>query len=203
MGKLPLVVKDSPGFVVNRLLLTYLNAALTMVIEGVPVGGIDRAMVAFGMPLGPLELLDEIGLDTALQSGVVMSEIFRERSPGTELLVRLVKAKHLGIKSGTGFYQYPQKIPSPSFGGVIKDSRGSAGVEKTPPPSGIVVERLLTPMIAEAQRMLKEKTVHSAWQIDLAVVFGLGFPVERGGLLWWARDAGFANQPILLGEKLH
>ena len=93
LGKLPLVVADGPGFVVNRLLLTYLNEALAMVTAGVPIQQIDAAMVEFGMPLGPLELLDEIGLDTALQSGVVLAEIFGERSAGSELLVRLVKAR--------------------------------------------------------------------------------------------------------------
>ena len=100
LGKLPLVVADGPGFVVNRLLLTYLNAALAMVSSGVSIQKIDAAMVEFGMPMGPLELLDEIGLDTALHSGIVLAEIFRERSQGSELLLRLVKAKQLGMKSG-------------------------------------------------------------------------------------------------------
>ena len=80
LGKLPLVVADGPGFVVNRLLLAYLNEALAMVITGVTIQEIDAAMVEFGMPLGPLELLDEIGLDTALQSGIVLAEISGEPS---------------------------------------------------------------------------------------------------------------------------
>ncbi|MEI8375796.1 MAG: 3-hydroxyacyl-CoA dehydrogenase family protein, partial [Planctomycetota bacterium] len=104
LGKLPLVVADGPGFVVNRLLLTYLNEALILVTAGVPIQQIDAAMIEFGMPLGPLELLDEIGLDTALQSGIVLAEIFGERSRGSELLVRLVKAEQLGMKARAGFY---------------------------------------------------------------------------------------------------
>ena len=114
LGKLPLVVADGPGFVVNRLLLTYLNEALALVTAGVSIQQIDTAMASFGMPLGPLELLDEIGLDTALQSGIVLAEIFGERSGGSELLVRLVKAQQYGIKAGAGFYRYPGKTPNPS-----------------------------------------------------------------------------------------
>ena len=126
LGKLPLVVADGPGFIVNRLLMTYLNEALEMVTEGVPMEQIDAAMVEFGMPLGPLQLLDEIGLDTALQSGVVLAEIFGERSGGSELLVRLVKARQYGMKSGAGFYNYPTRTPNPSCGEIVCELR-SAG----------------------------------------------------------------------------
>ena len=117
LGKLPLVVADGPGFVVNRLLMAYLNEALAMVTAGVPIERIDAAMVQFGMPLGPLEILDEIGLDTALQSGVVLQEVYTERSPGSELLVRLVKREQFGMKAGAGFYTYPGKNPNPTCGG--------------------------------------------------------------------------------------
>jgi 3-hydroxyacyl-CoA dehydrogenase len=187
LGKLPLVVADGPGFVVNRLLLTYLNEALAMVARGIPAQQIDMAMTGFGMPLGPFELLDEIGLDTALQSGVVMGELFKERSPGIELLVRLVKAEQYGMKTGAGIYRYPGKEPNPKCNATI------AELQTAPPLSGcnmpthaVIVERLLNPMVVEAARVLQERKVAAAWQIDLAMIFGLGFPLWRGGLLWWA-----------------
>ena len=106
LGKLPLVVGDGPGFVVNQLLMTYLNEALTMVTSGVPIQAVDDAMLEYGMPYGPLELLDEIGLDTALQSGIVLDELIGQRTAGSELLLRLVKAGQHGTKSGDGFYRY-------------------------------------------------------------------------------------------------
>jgi 3-hydroxyacyl-CoA dehydrogenase len=195
LGKLPLVVADGPGFVVNRLLLTYLNEALALVTAGVSIEQIDTAMAAYGMPLGPLELLDEIGLDTALQSGIVLAEIFGQRSGGSELLVKLVKAQQYGIKAGAGFYRYPGKTPNPSFGEILGELRSSSihAVEGLASP-GEIAERLLLPMIAEATRLLTEGKVVSDWQIDLAMIFGLGFPLWRGGLLWWAnacRRSGF------------
>jgi 3-hydroxyacyl-CoA dehydrogenase len=189
LGKLPLVVADGPGFIVNRLLLAYLDEALAMVTDGVPIPKIDAAMVEFGMPLGPLELLDEIGLDTAFQSGVVLAEIFGERSRGSELLVRMVKAQQYGMKAGAGFYTYPEKIPNPTCGEIamaLRPSGRSDGEGRADPV--VIAERLLRPMSAEAARMLAEKKVASAWQIDLAVIFGLGFPFWRGGLLWWSNQ---------------
>lgn len=189
LGKLPLVVADGPGFVVNRLLLSYLNEALTMIIEGVPIQQIDAAMIGFGMPLGPLELLDEIGLDTALQSGIVMAEVFGERSVASELLVRLVKAGQYGIKSGAGFYAYPGKTPNPSCGEIIERAladqfRPSSPADQSSVDPTAIAERLLRPLITEGGRMLAEKKVAASWQIDLAMIFGLGFPLWRGGLPW-------------------
>jgi len=184
LGKLPLVVADGPGFVVNRLLLAYLNEALTMVTAGVPIQQIDAAMVEFGMPLGPLELLDEIGLDTALQGGMVVAEVFAERSGGSELLVRLVKAGQYGMKSGAGFYRYPEKAVPPPVSRIVLELRpsGAPSAKELANPAAIA-EYLLGPMIAEGVRMLAEKKVAAPWQIDLAMIFGLGFPLWRGGLL--------------------
>ena len=186
LGKLPLIVADRPGFVVNRLLQAYLNEALALVTAGLMIQHIDAAMVEFGMPLGPLELLDEIGLDTALQSGVVLAETLGERSQGSELLLRLVKAGQYGRKAGAGFYAYPGKKPNPSYEVITMNLRGAdilLGAESA--SRAAIAERLLVAMTAEAGRVLQEEQV-STWQVDLAVIFGLGFPLWRGGLLWWA-----------------
>ena len=191
LGKLPLIVADGPGFVVNRLLLAYLNEALAMVVAGAPIQRIDAAMLQFGMPLGPLELLDEIGLDTVVQSGIVLAEISGERSAGSELLVRLVKAQQCGMKAGAGFYSYPDKLQNPSIEGVVAELRpADRRLAKEPADPAAIAERMLLPMIAEAARVLAEKKVAAAWQIDLAMIFGLGFPLWRGGLLWWAERSG-------------
>ena len=182
LGKLPLVVADGPGFLVNRLLLTYLNEALAMVASGITPQQIDAAMVQFGMPLGPLELLDEIGLDTVVQSGIVLAEIFDERPRGSELLVRLVKAHQCGLKVGQGFYSYPHKTTNPSVGKILAELNFSRAPIESGASPAVIANRLLQPMIAEAARMLERKIV-STWQIDLAMIFGLGFPLWRGGLL--------------------
>ena len=196
LGKLPMVVADGPGFVVNRLLLTYLEEALALVTAGVTIQEIDAAMLEFGMPLGPLELLDEIGLDTALQSGIVLAEISGERASGSELLLRLVKAGQYGMKAGAGFYTYPGKEPNPSCGEVVSALRASGEIrEGEPADAAAIARRLLRPMVIEADRLLAEK-VGSPWQIDLAMIFGLGFPIWRGGLLWWAeRKTGSLPSP--------
>jgi 3-hydroxyacyl-CoA dehydrogenase len=179
LGKLPLIVGDGPGFVVNRLLMAYLNASLDTLVGGMPPSEIDAAMTRFGMTMGPLTLLDEIGLDTALQSGMVLSEVNEERSAGTELLVRLVKSQQIGVKSGAGIYKYPEKHSNPALAAFVKaECRGNDAI----------VARLLQPMVREATRLLDENKVVDTWQIDLATNFGLGFPCWRGGLLWWAEN---------------
>jgi 3-hydroxyacyl-CoA dehydrogenase len=151
-------------------------------------------MRAFGMPLGPLQLLDEIGLDTALQSGVVLAEVVGDRSGGSELLVKLVKARLCGMKAGIGFYDYPQGTPNPSCEKVIAALRrpGAAGTEAIA-DHAVIAEQLLSPMIAEAARMLGEKRIAAAGQIDLAMIFGIGFPLWRGGPLWWAERSGLGK----------
>jgi 3-hydroxyacyl-CoA dehydrogenase len=186
LGKLPLVVRDGPGFVVNRLLMAYLTAALDLVVGGVAPGEIDAAMLGFGMTMGPLELLDEIGLDTALQSGVVLSEVSEQRSAGTELLVALVKSKQLGLKSGAGIYAYPAHVTNPSLEGFVNACRGQMLFDAQHFADKELVRHLLGPMVEEAQRLLSEKKISTAWEIDLATIFGLGFPCWRGGLLCWA-----------------
>jgi 3-hydroxyacyl-CoA dehydrogenase len=188
IAKLPLLVRDSPGFVVNRLLLAYLNEAMTKLISGVPMETIDAAMVEFGMPLGPISLLDEIGLDTALQSGVVMAEVFGERPTGTELLVRLIKSRQIGLKSGAGFYTYPDKKPNPSVGEI--GSPDCLQARSTDGGRFAIARDLLAPMRVQARRMIAEEKVDSISQIDLAMIFGLGFPPWRGGLLWWSNAVG-------------
>jgi 3-hydroxyacyl-CoA dehydrogenase len=190
IAKLPLIVEDGPGFIVNRLLLAYLNEALAVFLSGVAIDKIDSAMVGFGMPVGPITLLDEIGLDTALQSGIVLADVLGERARGSELLVRLVKNGLLGQKVEAGFYEYPEKTPNRSAGEIARSLGRNDGFEIA---QSTIVRRLMLPMIDEAGRLIAEKTATSTAQIDLAVIFGLGFPLWRGGLAMWAYSEGLAT----------
>jgi 3-hydroxyacyl-CoA dehydrogenase len=186
LGRLPLVVADEPGFVVNRLLMAYLTAALEMVACGIAPQEIDAAILKFGMPMGPLRQLDEIGLDTALHSGIVLSEVSDHRSQGTELLVALVKVKQLGMKASAGVYCYPSASPNPAIEAFI-DLRGAKTFDSQFATDQIV-SRLLAPMVAEARRLTHDGQTNE-WQIDLATIFGLGFPCWRGGLLYWEKGS--------------
>jgi 3-hydroxyacyl-CoA dehydrogenase len=185
LGRLPLVVKDGPGFVVNRLLMAYLNQTLELLVSGLSPQEIDAAALDFGMPMGPLRQLDEIGLDTALHSGIVLSEISENRSRGTELLVALIKAKHLGLKTGSGIYCYPGGSVNPALEAFIDriGSRHESSVKHL--SAAQIASRLFTAMVTEARRLILEGKA-AAWQIDIATIFGLGFPCWRGGLYWWS-----------------
>src|SRR5205807_2676702 len=106
VGKTPIVVKDCPGFLVNRVLFPYMNEALVLLEEGVPARAIDRAATKFGMPMGPITLQDLVGLDTSLYAGRVVNSAFADRAAPTRILDELVAAGRLGQKSGAGFYSH-------------------------------------------------------------------------------------------------
>jgi 3-hydroxyacyl-CoA dehydrogenase/enoyl-CoA hydratase/3-hydroxybutyryl-CoA epimerase len=177
IDKLPLPCRSAPGFVVNRVLMPYLNEAMFIAEEGVPLKLIDDAAVAFGMPMGPVELADVVGLDVCLHVGRILAEAFNRKAP--ETLARLVEAKHLGRKSGRGFYEWRDGKP-------IKPP--AAGV--TPPPD--LTDRLLLPMVNESVACLRERVVEEADLLDAGVIFGTGFAPFRGGPLQYARSRGFS-----------
>jgi 3-hydroxyacyl-CoA dehydrogenase/enoyl-CoA hydratase/3-hydroxybutyryl-CoA epimerase/3-hydroxyacyl-CoA dehydrogenase/enoyl-CoA hydratase/3-hydroxybutyryl-CoA epimerase/enoyl-CoA isomerase len=209
IGKLPVVVRDSPGFLVNRLLFPYLNEALEMVCQGVDPEAIDRAGRAFGLALGPLEMLDMIGVDTAMRAGRTLWEAYPERTALTPILPRLVKLGRLGRKSGQGFYAYSAPdlpgVTDPTLAAILEPY-----IRRTRPPRADEIEtRLILPMLLEATRALEEQVVEQAHDVDLAVLFGLAFPAARGGLLYWADAVGAARiletlQPLAaLGPRMH
>jgi len=211
MGKTPIVVADSPGFVVNRLLTPYLAGGLRAVAEGHDVLSIDRTLTRFGMPMGPLALLDQIGLDVAAKVSKVLSAAFSDHIPTDRSLEALAQAGMLGVKSGAGFYLYAsgkkrgvnaQAVDlarrTGAAGGGSAHATGSPG-DRTPPASsrgqapGGMAERLLFPMINEAARLLEEGAVDGPASIDVAMVFGTGFPPFLGGPLRWADARGIAS----------
>lgn len=190
LDRIPVVVQDGPGFLVNRLLIPYFNEALELLSEGVPSDRIEAAAERFGMAKGPLRLMDEIGLDTTLLSGQVLWRAFSERIVASPLLVGMVKYGLLGQKAGAGFFQYPEvpatTAPRRTFAAVL------AMWQRPPQPIGeeLLLARLFLPMVLEATRILDDGTVTDPREIDLAVRLGLGFPAARGGLLYWADSMG-------------
>ena len=202
IDKLPIVVADGPGFLVNRLLLPYLIEALELLMEGASIEMIEDAAVEFGMAKGPFRLMDEIGLDTTLHAGWSMSAAFPERIPMSPILVALIKAGRLGQKSGAGFFSYKDpasvathSITDPAITKIVARWTKTAGYHSAED----IVLRLILPMILEATRILEEGEVHDPRDIDLGAIFGLGFPTGRGGLLWWADVVGPARLVEMLG----
>lgn len=197
---LPLVVADAPGFLVNRLLVPYLAEAMQLLTEGASVGEVEAAAEAFGMLLGPLRLLDEIGLDTALECAWTMSGSSADLVVRSPLLVAMVKAKQLGRKTQAGFFLYEGADPRPSrLNPALARALARWPQEPRPHTADTIVLRLLMPMIQEATRMLHRGSVRDAGQIDLAVTLGFGFPAARGGLLYWADQLGAARLVELFG----
>jgi 3-hydroxyacyl-CoA dehydrogenase/enoyl-CoA hydratase/3-hydroxybutyryl-CoA epimerase len=178
IGKLPVVVKDSPGFLVNRILMPYLIEAGRMVEAGISPEQIDEAMLDFGMPMGPLRLLDEVGLDVATHVAGTMSAAFGNRFQVPEIVTELVARNHLGKKSGVGFYSYPGEKPA-----IHKKNTAS-------PDKAALSARLTGLMVHEARQCLAEGIARSADEIDLAMVLGTGFAPFRGGPLAYAESAG-------------
>ena len=185
IDRLPLPVKSSPGFLVNRVLLPYLLEAVRLLEEGVPAPVIDRAAVDFGMPIGPVELADTVGLDICLAAARQLSELLH--TPVPERLSRLVEARDLGRKTGRGLYGWRHGRP-----------------EKGRPPHGYrppedLMDRLVLRLINEAVACLREEVVADADLLDAGMIFATGFAPFRGGPLCYARQRGGER----LRQRLH
>jgi 3-hydroxyacyl-CoA dehydrogenase/enoyl-CoA hydratase/3-hydroxybutyryl-CoA epimerase len=169
------------GFLVNRVLGPYLDEALRMVAQGVDPNALDAALVAFGMPMGPCELLDEVGLDIAGHAGASLATAYGERMLASQALKPLVEAKELGKKSGMGIYRWhKQKGDRLTKAGL--NPRLSARNGHTWKPE-VLVDRCVLAMANEAVRCLAEGVIEGARMLDLATVFGTGFAPFRGGVL--------------------
>ncbi|MFM8284429.1 MAG: 3-hydroxyacyl-CoA dehydrogenase NAD-binding domain-containing protein [Planctomycetaceae bacterium] len=193
LGKCPIVVRDSPGFVVNRLLMPYLHEAIELLREGTAATRIDLVARRFGMPLGPLELYDLIGLDTAFYAGMVLADAYGDRIEASPVIPALVRAGRLGRKAGGGFYDHdprggstPRADASASIAPLIAPYR----LPDRPSTDEAIADRLLLPVVLEATRVLDEGIVRDADDVDLAMIHALGFPPFRGGLLAWADSLG-------------
>jgi 3-hydroxyacyl-CoA dehydrogenase/enoyl-CoA hydratase/3-hydroxybutyryl-CoA epimerase len=185
LKKIPVVVRGSPGFLVNRLLLPYLNEAGLMLEEGASVREIDDAMLEFGMPMGPLRLIDEVGIDVAFDVAEELAEAFRGRMNVAPILQKLHEAGLKGRKGGAGFYVYDGKKERENAQIRQLFAAKSAKFSATD-----IQNRLVGVMISEAKLCLEEKVVETEDDIDAGMIFGTGFPPFRGGLVKHARDSG-------------
>ncbi len=190
MGKTPVVVRDAPGFVVNRILMPYLREALHLLEEGFPIADIDASMKRFGMPMGPFEVVDEVGLDVASKVAAVLAKAFPDHMTEAPALAKLVEAGRLGRKSGLGFYRHRgrKREPDGSLAALLGMRR-----ERKAPSLEALSDRMVLAMINEAVRCLEEGVVADAGMLDLAMIFGTGFPPYRGGVLRWADTLGLAK----------
>ncbi|QDS96779.1 3-hydroxyacyl-CoA dehydrogenase NAD-binding domain-containing protein [Adhaeretor mobilis] len=201
LGKSPVVVSDGPGFLVNRVLLPYMNEALLLLEEGASIKAVDRAAKSFGMPMGPIELYDTVGLDVAIHAGGVMHAAFPDRIEPSSILPAMVEAGRKGKKNGQGFFDYPKSkkgrpVPSDEANAIIAKHVTASKEFK----SKELTERLMLPMLLEATRVLEDGVAHSVADVDLALIFGIGFPPFRGGLFFWADHVGAAKILEQLGE---
>ena len=185
IGKLPVLCRSHPGFLVNRILAPYMGEAMEMIREGIPLVEIDQAAVEFGMPMGPVELADSVGLDVASHVARILAPVLG-RSPAPEL-EELVRQGHLGQKTGKGFYTYRDRTPvRPEF------IWGSA--------SPAVSDRLIYAMLNEAAACLHDEIVSDPDLVDAGAIFGTGFAPFRGGPLHYAQSLGIDSVESRLRE---
>ncbi len=191
MGKTPVVVKDAPGFLVNRILAPYLGEGVRLLLEGVSMEAIDKGMRKFGMPVGPIELLDDVGIDVAAKGAETLSAAWPERMPIDPAFGRLVTATRLGRKTKKGFYRYENdKRVGPDAQAYVDLGVASPGSVSITPEA--LEARLIYPMVNEAAFCLAEAIVPGPDKLDLAMIFGIGFPPFRGGLCAHAEARGLA-----------
>jgi 3-hydroxyacyl-CoA dehydrogenase/enoyl-CoA hydratase/3-hydroxybutyryl-CoA epimerase/enoyl-CoA isomerase len=186
----PIVMKDCPGFLVNRILLPYMNEALLMLIEGASMDAIDKAALKFGFPMGPIALHDLVGLDTACYAGQVMVNAFKDRAVQAPLLAELVEAGRMGKKSGAGFRQFVGKKSRPQADPDFDTFLAKHRTDEREFTSEEITDRLLLPMLLEATRILEEEIVREPGNVDMGLILGIGFPPFRGGLLHWCDTEG-------------
>ena len=193
-----MVVQDSPGFLVNRVLFPYLLDAAELFEKGVSAKEIDDALLQWGMPMGPLRLIDEIGVDITVDIADTLEKPYGSRDRAPEILRKMRAAGMLGKKSGSGFYQYEGKQQSDN--GALQEWRqvGSADAAA----AATLADRLVFLMVNEAARCLEEGVVSAPEDADFGMMMGTGFPGVRGGPLRYADFIG-AKKLVAEMDGLH
>ncbi len=209
LGKTVVVTADAPGFVVNRILAPYLREAILLMQEGVPLEDIEKAMKDFGMPMGPLELLDEVGLDISEKVIHVLHDALGDRMSPPAIMEAINALKVVGRKGGKGIYvydapggrrkSYVEKVGKGWRKKKVKkyvfnpDVVAAIKAPRNPKTAGEIRDRLVLAMVNEAARVMEENIVTEPSQLDLAMIFGTGFPPFTGGLLRYADQTGLQN----------
>ena len=187
-GKTPILVGDCAGFIVNRILLPYLNEAAFILEEGSKIEKIDSLIKDFGMPMGPFTLADTVGIDIGYKVAKILNEAYGSRMPIASIIEKMNDAKFLGLKTKAGFYEYDgkDKYVNTHVTSMIQNNTKIFEDEQ-------IVQRCIYIMINEASRCLEENIVSDASIIDFAMITGTGFPAYKGGLLSYANDIGLKN----------
>lgn len=209
LRKTPVLVRNREGFIVNRIFLPYLNEAFLLLEDGAEPEAIDRAMVAFGFPMGPLTLIDMAGNDILVHCDVVLTKAFPHFGPTPAIVTELVARRMLGQKTGAGVYRYekgnPNPQPNPAAQEIIAGARQRGGKSPRTINTNEITQRLVLRMAAEAFRVMEEGIVQREGDVDAAMVLGTGFPDWRGGVLKYARDIGLGtvlNELEILRKQL-
>jgi 3-hydroxyacyl-CoA dehydrogenase/enoyl-CoA hydratase/3-hydroxybutyryl-CoA epimerase len=196
LGKMPVAVKDSPGFVVNRVVMPYINEAVLLLSEGMKIGDLDRTMKRFGMPMGPLQMLDQIGIDIAAHVARSVGPVMEGRFPPNDTFEKMRSRGWLGQKAGQGFYVYRgKKTKVNELVHALLHTGTSSAVDRALPPTVRLLEareRMVLIMVNEAALALSEGLTANAESFDLAMVYGIGWAPHRGGPLHYADDRGCA-----------
>ena len=187
-GKTPILVGDCAGFIVNRILLPYLNEAAFILEEGSKIEKIDSLIKDFGMPMGPFTLADTVGIDIGYKVAKILNEAYGSRMPIASIIEKMNDAKFLGLKTKAGFYEYDgkDKYVNTHVTSMIQNNTKIFEDEQ-------IVQRCIYIMINEASRCLEENIVSDASIIDFAMITGTGFPAYKGGLLSYANEIGLKN----------
>ena len=185
--KTPVIVKDGPGFLVNRILMPFLNEAGFLLEEGVSIKDLDEACLNFGMPMGPCRLLDEIGIDVGDKVAKIIHAGLGDRAKASAFPKQMVEKNFLGKKTSKGFYLYDEKGKPDGENEELKKLLPSKNIKMSETE---IQKRVFLPMINEASIILEEKIVETPSDVDLGLIFGIGFPPFRGGLLRYADSEG-------------
>ena len=199
LGKTTVVVRDGPGFYANRILSPYINEAGKLLDEGASIDAIDAALMDFGFRVGPITLVDEVGIDIAGKAGNIIADAFGSRMAPSQSLQRVVSAGRYGRKGKKGFYLYDEKGKKGGVDPTVYDLLPTGRVRSNIPPDEIR-QRTVLAMINEAARCLEEGILRSARDGDIAAVFGIGFPPFRGGPFRYIDAMGIADIVAQLEE---
>ena len=197
LGKTPIVVNNCSGFLVNRILIPYLNESAYMLQEGTPMTRIDRAIEAFGMPMGPFALADEVGIDVGLKVATVLESAYGERMRVADIMRAVYEEGHLvGKKQGRGFYLHQGRERAPNddaISTIAKNLQDRIHSPQTEMQAEQIIERSMLIMVNEAARCLEEQIVAKPEYLDMAMIMGTGFPPFRGGPLRYADERGLTD----------